>query len=258
MAEFTHDDVTFWFDEHGSGPSMVYLHGGFSDANEVDPVLERYAAVRHVYRPERRGHGRTADTSGPLGFEQNASDTIAFLEQVVGGPADLVGYSDGATTALIVALRRPDLVDRLVLMSGQFHHDGLLPDMFGDDPAAAAAGMVQSPLAGRYAEVSPDPADHFVVVVEKVLRMAMTQPTLTTDDLAAVRSRTLVLAGDDDVVAPEHSLDLYRSVPDAELAIVPGTSHVHIMDKPELVADLVLAFLTQDPVATRAPIRRAG
>ena len=87
-------------------------------------------------------------------------------------------------------------------------------------------------------------ADHFVVVAEKVLRMAMTEPALEPERLGAVGARTLVVSGDDDVVALEHTIALYRGIPDAELAVVPGTSHVLIMEKPDRVADLVLDFLT--------------
>ena len=248
--------VPTWHARHGSGEPLVYLHGGFSDASELDPVLDRYSARFRVHTPERRGHGRTPDVPGEFGYGAFAADTVAYLETIVGGPADLVGYSDGATTALIVALERPDLVRRLVLISGQFHRDGLLPDMLGDDPAAAAAGLAHSPLAERYAAISPDGGEHFAVVAEKVVAMALREPALEPSDLARVRARALVVTADDDAVALEHSVALYRSLPDAELAVVPGTSHVLIMEKPELVAGLALDFLTTDPVPTLAPIRR--
>jgi pimeloyl-ACP methyl ester carboxylesterase len=175
---------------------------------------------------------------------------------VVAGPADLVGFSDGATTALHIALRRPDLVRRMVMISGQFHRDGLLPDLFGDDPAAAAAGMAGSPLAQRYAAVSPDGPEHYPVVTEKIMRMAFEEPRLDVAELAAVQARTLVVSADDDAVRLEHTTEIYRTIPDAELAVVPGTSHVLILEKPDLVTRLVLDFLTTDPVPTRIPIRR--
>jgi pimeloyl-ACP methyl ester carboxylesterase len=248
--------VSFWYAAHGRGDALVYLHGGFSDAGELDPVLDRYVEHFHVYTPERRGHGHTPDTPGPYDFEQAAADTAGFLETIVEGPADLVGYSDGATAALHVALRRPDLVRRLVLISGQFSHDGLLP-VFGDDPVAAAAEMAAHGLGARHAQLSPDGAEHFPVVAEKVVRMALTEPTLTVEDLAGVRARTLVVCSDDDVVSLEHTLALYRGLPDAELAVVPGTSHVLVVEKPELVTTLVLDFLTTAPVPTIWPARRA-
>jgi pimeloyl-ACP methyl ester carboxylesterase len=86
--------------------------------------------------------------------------------------------------------------------------------------------------------------------------MAFEEPQLDVAELRGVQARTLVVSGDDDVVRLEHTLELYRGIPDAELAVVPGTSHVLILEKPDLVARLVLGFLTTDPVATRIPIRR--
>jgi pimeloyl-ACP methyl ester carboxylesterase len=94
------------------------------------------------------------------------------------------------------------------------------------------------------------------VVAEKVMQMTMTEPRLSVDALAGVRARTLVVSGDDDAVALEHTLALYRGLPYSELAVVPGTSHVLIAEKPHLVAQLVLVFLTTDAVPTIAPIRR--
>ncbi|WP_433288435.1 alpha/beta fold hydrolase [Pseudonocardia sp. CA-142604] len=111
---------------------------GLGDSRELGPAVQAYAAHFRVFAPDRRGYGRTPDVPGPFTYEVTAADTVAFLEPVVGGSAHLVGYSDGATPALHVALRRPDLVRSLVLMSGQFHHTGLLPGMFGSSEAAAA------------------------------------------------------------------------------------------------------------------------
>ena len=250
------DGVRTWYAVHGSGEPLVYLHGGFSDARELDPVLDSYAARFRLYTPDRRGHGRSPDVAGPLDFEALAADVAAFVERVVGGPADLVGFSDGATTALHTALRRPELVRRLVLVSGQFHAEGLLPGVMPGADAEGVAAMAATPMADSYAEVSPDARAHFPVVAEKNLRLAATQPRLDVAALAGVRARTLVVSGDDDVVALEHTLALYRGIPDAELAVVPGTSHVLIVDKPELLTSLVLDFLTREPVPTVFPVRR--
>jgi pimeloyl-ACP methyl ester carboxylesterase len=248
--------VRTWYAVDGAGDPLVYLHGGFSDSSELDPVRAEYAFGFRVFSPDRRGHGRTADVEGPIDFVGTTDDTIAFLQQVVGGPAHLVGFSDGATTALHVALRRPDLVRRMVMISGQYHRDGLLPDLFGDDMEKAVAGMTESPLAQRYAAVSPDGPEHFPVVVEKIMRGVFEEPRLDVAELRGVQARTLVVSADDDVVRLEHTLEIYRAIPDAELAVVPGTSHVLILEKPDLVASLVLDFLTTDPVPTRIPIRR--
>jgi pimeloyl-ACP methyl ester carboxylesterase len=113
-------------------------------------------------------------------------------------------------------------------------------------------------LANSYAEVSPDGREHFAVVAEKMARMHLVDPALTADDLARVRSRTLVMIGDDDEVTLEHAAAMYRGIPDAELAVVPGTSHGLMVEKPALINQLMVDFLTTDPIPTMAPIRRAA
>jgi pimeloyl-ACP methyl ester carboxylesterase len=245
-------DVNTWYDEAGTGEPLVLLHPGGAgvDARALGPNLGPLATHFRVYTPERRAHGRTPDVDGPITYEAMAQDTIAFLETVVGGRAHLVGYSDGAIVALHVALQRPDLVDRLVLVAGVFHVSGWLPhllDAVTEPPAF---------LERLYAELSPDGPEHYPVVVEKLATMRTTGPTLTTVDLGGVRSRTLVMVSDDDEVPLEHAATMYRAIPDAELMVVPGTSHGLLVEKPELCNDVIVQFLTTDPVRLMAPIRR--
>jgi pimeloyl-ACP methyl ester carboxylesterase len=241
--------IKTWYEELGTGEPLLLMHGGLSDARAFAPNAPELAESFHLYMPERRGHGRTADVDGPISYAGMAEDTIAFLETVVGGPAHLVGHSDGANVALLAALRRPDLVRRLVLISGNFHHDGLIPDVLEIEQAAGF-------LEDTYAQVSPDGREHFPVFVAKIARMVAEEPTLAASDLARVRSRTLVMAGDDDAIKLSHTAALYENIPDAELAIVPGTSHTLTLEKPALVNQLILDFLSTDPVPTLIPVRR--
>jgi pimeloyl-ACP methyl ester carboxylesterase len=113
--------VKTWYDEHGQGDPLVLLHGGLADARFFQPNLPALAEHFHLYTPERRGHGHTPDVEGPITYQLMTDDTIAFLETVVGQPADLVGHSDGAFVAMLVAMQRPELVRRLVMISGGFN-----------------------------------------------------------------------------------------------------------------------------------------
>lgn len=246
-------DVATWYDVHGDGEPVVLLHGGFVDSRMYKPALPLLVDRFQVFTVDRRGHGHTPDVEGPLSYDLMAEDMIAFLEKIVERPAHLVGHSDGADVALLVALRRPDLVRKLVMISGNFHHDGVLPGVMDD---FGSAENIQY-LGARYGEVSPDGEEHFPVVAEKVLAMGRTEPDLTAADLRALAPRTLVMAGDDDAIALEHTVELYRAIPDSELAIVPGTSHLLVMEKPDTVYPLIADFLSKDPVPTRQPIRRA-
>jgi pimeloyl-ACP methyl ester carboxylesterase len=245
------DGLRTWYDEHGTGEPLVLLHPGLVDSRAFAPNLEALAAHFHTFTPERRGHGHTPDVEGPVTNELLAQDTIRFLEDVVGGPAYLVGCSDGAVVALSVARRRPDLVRQLVSVAGVFHRDGWVPEAI--DPDIAPPDF----FAASYGEVSPDGAAHFPVVFEKFARMHSQEPTMTNDDLRSIQSRTLVMIGDDDEVTLEHAVALYRGLPNGELAVVPGTSHGLLVEKPDLCNTMIVEFLTTDPVATLAPIRRA-
>jgi len=253
MAQYVQlGDVRTWYDEHGDGDPLVLMHGGLVDARWFEPNLGPLAEHFHVYTPERRGHGHTPDVDGPITYQLMADDTIAFLERVVGGPADLVGHSDGAFVALLVAMQRPDLVNRLVIISGGFDKSGeAAPDVEFD------VDQVVQFLGEPYGEVSPDGAGHFPVVVAKIGELMKNEPRMDVAELSRVTHRSLVMFSDDDLMTLSHAVAMFDALPDAELAVVPGTSHFLTQEKPHLVNALVLDFLTNEPVPTVAPIRRA-
>lgn len=244
--------VRMWYDKQGAGEPLVMLHPGGVDSRAFGPNLDALAAHFTVYLPEQRGHGHTPDVAGPMTYELMAGDTIRFLEQVVGESVRLMGMSDGAVVALLVTKLRPDLVKRLVFVASVFHHTGWSEGVIevGAEPPAF--------MAKGYGEVSPDGKAHYAVVVKKLDAMHTSGPTLSTDDLKAIRCRTLVMLGDDDQIKLEHVLALYAALPDGELAVVPGTSHGLLVEKPELCNQIMLDFLTMDPVPTLDPRRRGS
>jgi pimeloyl-ACP methyl ester carboxylesterase len=254
MAEYVQlGAVKTWYDEHGAGEPLVLMHGGLVDARFFEPNLAALAGRFHVYTPERRGHGHTPDVDGAITYQLMADDTIAFLDEVVGRPADLVGHSDGAFVAMLVAMQRPELVNRLVMISGGYDKSGeALPEMEFD------VGQVTQFIGPAYGEVSPDGEAHFPVVAAKIGEMMKTEPHVDVAELARVRQRSLVMFSDDDLMTLTHAVDMYDALPNAELAVVPGTSHFLTQEKPDLVNAIVLDFLTNEPVPTVAAIRRAA
>ena len=242
-----------WIEEAGDGAeTIVLLHGGLSNGDALlDAIGPPLAGRYHLVAPDRRGHGRTADIDAPFHYAEMADETIGVLEQVVGGSAHLVGWSDGGIVALLVALRRPDLVTRQVLIGTNYHHDGTRPiEMDPDDPMGAA-------MYNAYVERTPDGADHFPMVLDKALTLFASEPTLSAADVRRVTTPTLVLVGDDDCIELAHTVALFEALPAGQLAVVPRASHALPMEAPEEVARLVLEFLTADvPPATMMPSRR--
>jgi pimeloyl-ACP methyl ester carboxylesterase len=131
-----------------------------------------------------------------------------------------------------------------------FHHDGLIATGEID------INEVVDAFGASYGQVSPDGEAHFPVVVKKVIELDEREPTMAASELSKVTARTLVIAADDDLIALEHTLALYRGIPASELAVIPGTSHFLTQEKPELVASIVIDFLANEPVPQVAPLIR--
>jgi pimeloyl-ACP methyl ester carboxylesterase len=230
--------------------SVLLLHGGLNGSDTFTGVGDGLAEKYRVSYFDRRGHGKTADTPEPFHYEAMADETIAVLESI-GGTSHIVGWSDGGNIGLIVAMRRPDLVKRLVVIGANFKHEAML-DMGLSDDSPAMQMMV-----AKYMENSPDGPEHFEDFVTKSLVMWGAEPNMTIHDLSTIKIPVLVMVGDDDAIELSHTCEMYESIPGAQLAVIPGTSHGLPLEKPAEVARLVDEFFScQLPVETMIPIRR--
>ena len=237
----------------GEGEPLVLLHGGGVTADSWFAQIPALAQEFRVYAPERRGHGRTPDVEGPVTTDIMADDTVAFLETLGTGPVHLVGWSAGGTVALRLALRRPDLVRKLVLISSGISRDGSTPadlELVHGPDAQPLADMFRP----QYEPLSPDGPEHFPVVFAKWLRMWREEPDIELSALAGLTMPVLVMQGDDDGVRVEHSAAIATALPDAQLAVVPGTTHVLPLEKPTLVNQLLLDFLAEQQSPKYLPL----
>jgi pimeloyl-ACP methyl ester carboxylesterase len=243
-----------WYDEQGRCDPLVLLHGGAVDArffeHNVGPLSERF----RVITTDLWGHGRTADRDGPFSLESFSTDVASLIEQVAGAPAHVLGHSIGAAVALDLTLRRPELVRQLIEISGGFDIDA--EPQAGMSIDQMIEGTVNF-LGSTYGAVSPDGEGHFPVVVRKDFELSSREPKFTVEQIGAITQRTLVMVADDDITPISHQVDFFRALPNGELAVVPGTSHFLLKEKPALCNALILDFLTKEPVALVAPVRRA-
>lgn len=246
--------VHTWYETRGQGPPLL-LHGGLDTnalwAHQTDALAEHF----RVYAPERRGHGHTPDVPGPLTYEVMAHDMVAFVEQVVGAPVHVVGWSDGAIVGLLMGIARPDLVRSLVLLGGAADVSGYVPQLHKIAALPADAEEFAS-FRAVHGAISPDGAGHWPEIFGKVTAMWRTEPHIRPADLAELRVRTLLVSGDDDLVSLDHTVATSLAMPDAQLAVVPGTSHLAALEKPELVNAILLDFLRDRSVAEVLPVRR--
>jgi pimeloyl-ACP methyl ester carboxylesterase len=234
--------VRTYYEEHGEGEPLLLMHGGFCTIETFFGQTPELAKRYRVILPERRGHGRTADVEGPITYDLMAEDTIAFMEALGVDSAHLVGYSDGANVALLVAMSRPDLVRTLVSISGNFDSDGLTEEGRARFETMQPETFIPM-LTDAYKRTSPDGPEHWPVVFEKIRRMFLNEPKIAPAELAAIKAPTLVLAADRDLMTLEHTVALFRAVPNAKLCIVPGTTHALLFEKAMAVNAVLLEFL---------------
>jgi pimeloyl-ACP methyl ester carboxylesterase len=231
-----------YYEVHGEGEPLLLMHGGFCTVETFARQTPDFASKHKVIVPERRGHGRTPDLEGPITYEAMAEDTIGLMEALGISSAHLVGYSDGGNTALLIALKRPDVVHKMVCMGANFHYNGMAPVAMQVMEHATPDNFYPW-LIEKYKEVSPDGPEHLPIVFNKIMRMWREEPALTPDDLHRIQAPTLVLVGDRDWVATEHTVQMHESIPNSQLCVIPGATHGAPFEKAALVNQIVLDFL---------------
>jgi len=233
---------------------VLLLHGGLSSTDSWSKAI--LPAVKNTHKTfayDRSAHGRTGSRDGFYHFDFQTDETIAYLEDVVKGPSHLVGWSDGGIIALMVAIKRPDLVKSIVAIGTNYHHDcGLI---INEEPDQEIT--ISEEDAARFAKISPDPAHMQEIIIRKAYEVWASEPTMTTADLATIACPVLVLNGDDEPFSMEHTASLYESLQDGRLAIIPGASHFAVKEKPELVVPVIKDFLAHlNYPETKWPNRR--
>jgi pimeloyl-ACP methyl ester carboxylesterase len=234
-----------YYEVHGAGQPLLLLHGGFGNAPSMAPMSSILAKHYRVFLPERRGHGHTRDI-GEITYELMAEDTAGFMRAAGIERAHIVGYSDGAIICFYLGMRHPELVNKMVPISGNFHWNGLSERMRSvfEKSTPEAFAQVLGDLVSYYNEVSPDGAGHFPMVFGKLQRLFLTEPNLRVEDLASIKVPTLVLAADGDLMTIEHTVALRHAISGSQLCIIPGAKHNLVFDRADEVCSAILRFLT--------------
>jgi pimeloyl-ACP methyl ester carboxylesterase len=235
---------------------LVLLHGAISaTGTSFGPLPDLLAQTRQVIAVEQQGHGRTADIDRPMSVQAMADDTLALLAGLGIGQADLFGYSLGAGIALNIITRHPTTVRKAVLASVTYDKSGLHPEMFGGpepgESADAPGHDLQVPFEQEYQALAPDPG-HWPALLAKV--QAMELPEITPQVIAATSVPILLIIGDSDIVTPEHAVAMFRllgggvlgdlaPMPRAQLAVLPGTSHIGVTGRADMLWAMIPPFL---------------
>jgi pimeloyl-ACP methyl ester carboxylesterase len=240
-----------YYEVHGDGGGerpLVLLHGGVTTIElSFGEVLPELAAGRQVIATELQGHGRTADIERDIDLGFLAGDVAALLDHLGVGQADVLGFSLGAGVALQLALDHPDRVARLISVSAGYASDGFHPEI--SDPAQHATST-RMPTADdfrqmreAYARLAPDPG-HFEQFAAKTSRAANSQKGWTAAELGGISAPTLLVFGDHDFIRLEHAVQMHALIPGAQLAVLPGATHMGVLRRADLIVPLVTGFLS--------------
>jgi pimeloyl-ACP methyl ester carboxylesterase len=246
--------LNMYYEIHGVGEPLVLLHGGLLTIDiTFGGMLPELAKTRQVIAVEQQGHGHTADIDRPLSYEQMADDTAALLRQLDIEQADFFGFSDGANVALQIAIRHPELVRKLVVASAFFdpdaYHAGILEGMANMKPT----DLDGTPLQEEYVSVAPNP-DDWHTLVAKVAQLGAEFAGWPPEAIQSIQAPTLVIMGDSDIYRPEHAVEMFRllgggvpgdvaGLPNAQLAVLPGTMHQTLMYRTEWLLSMITEFL---------------
>ena len=251
--------IRLYYEIHGAGRPLVLLHGGLGAIEMFGPNLPALAKGHQVIAVDLQGHGRTADIDRPLSVELMADDIAALIKHLGVGRADIMGYSLGGGVALQTAIRHPDVVNKLVVVSTPFRRNGFYPDILAQQAqvnAAAAEAMKQTPMYQLYSSIAPKPED-WPRLLSKI-GDAMKVDFDFSKDVARITAVTLVVAGDADIFPPAHAVELFGLLgggqrdggwdgsgrPKSRLAILPSLTHYTIFADPALAAT-VIPFLDE-------------
>jgi len=210
-----------YYEIHGTGVPLVLIHGGGSTLQTTfGRVISLFAKNHKVIAVEMQAHGHTADIDRPLSFEQDADDVAELLKHLKIDKADVFGFSNGASTTLQMAIRHPDLVNKIVVASTFYNKSGAQPWFF-DMMKNATFEQMPKPYKDAYLKINPDSAALTQMYLRDVTRM-QNFVEITAEQMKSIKAPSFIIASDNDVVTPEHAVAMYRMLPQSKLAIFPG------------------------------------
>lgn len=249
--------LAMYYEVHGGGLDrpLVLLHGGLDTIDTCfGALLPLLAESRQVIAAELQGHGRTADIDRPLSYEQMADDIARLIARLGRTSADVLGFSVGGGVALQTAIRHPDVVRRLVVMSAPYASDGWFPEILDGIAAMSAEEMVGTPWQEAYARVAPQP-EAWPALIAKVSHLLSAQTHDWSAAVAAIAAPVLIVAGDADSVRPAHAAAMFgllgggqadggmSGLPKSQLAVLPATTHLDVTSRTDLLLPIVTRFL---------------
>ena len=235
--------IKMYYEIYGEGKPLVLLHGGGSTIQTTfGNVLPLLAMKYKVIAVELQAHGHTGDRNAPETFQQDADDVAALLKQLNIAKASFFGFSNGGTTSLQIAIRHTEAVNKLVIASGVYQREGLIPGFF-EMMQHASLDSMPKPLQDAFLKINPD-TSALLTMHNKDRDRMIAFTDISDDDLKSIKAPALIINGDKDVITNEQALKMSRVIPNAELMILPGVHGAYLGEVCTAVAGSKLPGMT--------------
>jgi pimeloyl-ACP methyl ester carboxylesterase len=214
--------INMYYEVHGKGDMpLVLIHGGGSTIDVTfGNILPYFAANNKVIAVELQAHGRTSDRDAPESFEQDADDVAALLKHLNIPKANIMGFSNGGTTTLQIAIRHPQLVNKIVVIAGSYKRDGFINGFFDFMPKATIDNMPQ-PLKDAFLKVTPNQAGLLNMFNKDKQRM-IDFKDISDTDIGNIKAPAMFIVADKDVITVPHTMAMAKLISGAELIVLPG------------------------------------
>ncbi|MGF1621887.1 MAG: alpha/beta fold hydrolase [Rhodomicrobiaceae bacterium] len=249
--------VNYYYEIRGEGEPLLLLHGGLGQIDMFAPILPALARERTVIGVDLHGHGRTPLGDRPMSMEAMGDDMAALVQRLGHEQVDALGYSFGGGVALRMAIRHPDSIRRLALVSTPFSRKGFYPEIQESTAhlnGAMAEMMKETPMFQSYAAIAPDVTE-FPRLLD-AMGALISKPYDWSEDVSKLTMPVMLVYGDGDMFHPEHIVKFHQllggglkdagwgreHMPRNRLAILPDLTHYEIFFNPAMV-DAVLPFL---------------
>lgn len=223
-------DTPIYYEKTGEHPQWLLLHGNSENMHIFDEFVSFLPKDLPLLLADSPGHGASRWNGKPLLVRQMAADLLALLDKLGIEKISILGFSDGGNIAMVMALLAPQRVEKLVLCGANLYPEGLLEEVRRED-AAYMEKLLQN----------PEPTMGYARKLA-LMNLMTVQPDLTEEEAAAISCPTLVMAGDRDVIAPEHTKRIAASIPNAQLYIFENCDHFVFKHRPKEAAQQVLDF----------------
>ena len=219
-------DISLYYIERGEGYPLILLHGNGESGEFFSNQIPAFSAIRHVYAVDTRGHGRSPRGEAPFTISQFADDLKCFMDEREIEKADILGFSDGGNIALILAMRYPNRIGKLIADGANLYPSGMKNAVYREIRRACR-------------RFDADPAQKRG---SELYHLMTDEPDIKPWELKKIKSQTLVIAGTDDLIKERHTRLIAKNIPGAELAIIPG-GHAVAAENPEEFNRTVMDFL---------------